>query len=132
MATAQQVINSAGGLLRIVDSPGADVESSLSADMFTALQNWIAEMAEDGALEIPAPSALTDDLDVPPGTIRALVYNLAVEYGEQVGKNVMPKVESIAKQTRDRLLARSTLSKQIDLGADGLMVSHGTYNIRNG
>lgn len=132
MATAQQVINSAGGLLRIVDSPGADVESSLSADMFTALQNWIAEMAEDGALEIPAPSALTDELDVPPGTIRALVYNLAVEYGEQVGKNVMPKVESIAKQTRDRLLARSTLSKQIDLGADGLMVSHGTYNIRNG
>lgn len=132
MATVQQVINSAGGLLRIVDSPGADVESSLSADMFTALQNWIAEMAEDGALEIPAPSALTDDLDVPPGTIRALVYNLAVEYGEQVGKNVMPKVESIAKQTRDRLLARSTLSKQIDLGADGLMVSHGTYNINNG
>lgn len=100
--------------------------------MFAALQNWIAEMAEDGALEIPAPSALTDDLDVPPGTIRALVYNLAVEYGEQVGKNVMPKVEGIAKQTRDRLLARSTLSKQIDLGADGLMVSHGTYNINNG
>lgn len=132
MATAQQVINSAGGLLRIVDSPGADVESSLSADMFTALQNWIAEMAEDGALEIPAPSALTDELDVPPGTIRALVYNLAVEYGEQVGKNVMPKVESIAKQTRDRLLARSTLSKQIDLGADGLMVSSGRYNINNG
>lgn len=132
MATVQQVINSAGGLLRIVDSPGADVESSLSADMFAALQNWIAEMAEDGALEIPAPSALTDELDVPPGTIRALVYNLAVEYGEQVGKNVMPKVEGIAKQTRDRLLARSTLSKQIDLGADGLMVSHGTYNINNG
>lgn len=129
MATAQQIIDRAGSTLKIIDAPGAAVDATTSAAMLTTLQDMIAEWAEKGVIEIPAPSALSDELDVSPGTVRALRYNLAAEYGADIGSPIDPRVIQMAKDTYGWLISQSTVSRELRLQDDGMMVSTGRYNI---
>ena len=131
MATAQQIIDRAGGLLRIVDAAGDAVDATTSADMLTHLQMLISDWGEDGLIEIPAPSALSTELNVSPGTERALAYNLAADYSELVGKALSARAISVAERTRGRLVAESTVSRSANLRNQGMSVSYGRYNIRN-
>lgn len=129
MATAQQVIDRAGGYLRILNAAGDAVDATRSADMLTYLQDMIAEWAEDAVLEIPAPSALSDDLEVSEGTLRAIAMGLAMEYAEVVGKALSPRFERQALRAKARLISYSTLDRSVKLDDGGMMVSSGRYNI---
>ena len=79
MATSQNIIDQATSLLRVRTSgvTFSTDDANKNADVFTALKNLINEYGEDGLLNIPAPSAVTDTLDIPDGAVRGLAYNLA-------------------------------------------------------
>ena len=130
MATAQNVIDRAGGLLRIRDGAGDAVDSTTSSDMLDYLSDMIYEWAENGILDIPGPSAVGDTLDVSPGTLRAIIYNLAADYGETIGKTLSNRAQTIAENTKQRLIAKSTVSMEISIRDGGLTSSYGRYNVR--
>lgn len=133
MATAQNVIDRAGGLLKIVNSPGAAVDATTSADMLTVLKDIVAELTEDGGLEIPAPSTLATTLDVGPGVIRGIAYILASDYADYTGRSLQDsnRVHTIAERERGRILGQATVSREISFHKDGLAVPSGRYNINS-
>ena len=130
MATAQTVINMAGSLGRIVNSPGAAVDATTSADMLKHLQGMLGRWSEDGVVEIPPPDALSDTLDESPGALDAISTNLAVRYGQAVGKTLDLWLLSQAKDDKAWLTGRKTLEVEVSLSADGMpSVGRGRYNI---
>ena len=78
-------------------------------------------------LNIPAPSAVTDTLDIPSGAVRGLAYNLAVEVSAEFGIDPTPVVFEIAKETKDRL--ESDITIDISVNTSDLGWTYGTYNI---
>lgn len=126
MATSQTIIDRATGILRVRGAGVSFSSNAKNSDVFLALQNLISEWVEDSVLNIPAPSALGDTLDIPPGTERALAYNLAVEVASDLGKQPTPFVANIAEQTKDRLEADITLDISVDMS--DLSFAH-RYNI---
>lgn len=130
MATAQQVIDRAYGRLTLTDSPGAAADATTSADMLTVLQDFLAEWAEDSLVEIPPPSALSDELDVPDGQVRAISIYLAFEYADHTGKQITNKLQRMALEAKTRLTGKATVSREMDLSAGGMPnVSRGRYDI---
>lgn len=129
MTTSQDIIDNATILLRVRSSGVSYLadDASRNADLFISLQNLIAEWVEDQVIDIPAPALVADDLDIPPGTTRALSYNLAVEVVSQFGKALDPSVYAIAEKTLDRLEADMTLDISVDMS--DLSFSFGRYNI---
>tara|TARA_R100001377_G_scaffold56150_1_gene33384 strand:+ start:4327 stop:4728 length:402 start_codon:yes stop_codon:yes gene_type:complete len=129
MTTSQDIIDNATVLLRVRASGNTYLEddASRNGDVFIALQNLIAEWVEDQVIDIPAPALVADALDIPPGTARALSYNLAVEVVSQFGKTLEPSVYAIAEKTLDRLEADMTLDISVDMS--DLSFSFGRYNI---
>ncbi len=75
MATSQNIIDQATSLLRVRTSgvTFSTDDANKNSDAFIALQNLISEWGEDGVCDIPAPSAVTDTLDIPAGTQRRLL-----------------------------------------------------------
>ena len=90
-------------------------DANKNADAFIALQRLISEWVEDQVLNIPAPSLVSDALDVPPGTVRALDYNLAMEIAPEFG--VMPSqvVVKGAEETKDRLESDIAIDLSVDM-----------------
>ncbi len=130
MATAQNVINLAGSLLRIVASPGAAVDATTSADMLVHLQGLIGVWSEKALVEIPPPSAVGTTMSESPGVLDAVSYGLAVRYGEAVGKQVSPTLYREATDLESWLGGRKTTRMEQSLTADGMpAVSRGRYNI---
>jgi len=129
MTTSQDIIDNATILLRVRSSGVSYLadDASRNADLFISLQNLIAEWVEDQVIDIPAPALVADALDIPPGTARALSYNLAVEVVSQYGKTLDPSVYAIAEKTLDRLEADMTLDISVDMS--DLSFSFGRYNI---
>ena len=130
MATAQDVIDGAGGLLKSLNTPGAAVDATTSADMLTVLQDLISQIAEDGGLEIPPPAAVGTSLDVSPGTIRGLKFLLARDYSMYKGKELLnaAMVMKEADQAMNRILGQTIVSRRVKFN-DGLGASTGGYNI---
>ena len=129
MATSQNIIDQATSLLRVRTSgvTFSTDDSNKNTDLFTALKNMINEYGEDGLLNIPAPSAVTDTLDIPSGAVRGLAYNLAVEVSAEFGIDPAPVVFEIAKETKDRL--ESDIAIDISVNTNDLGWSYGKYNI---
>ena len=129
MATSQNLIDQATSLLRVRTSgvTFSTDDSNKNTDLFTALKNMINEYGEDGLLNIPAPSAVTDTLDIPSGAVRGLAYNLAVEVSAEFGIDPAPVVFEIAKETKDRL--ESDIAIDISVNTNDLGWSYGKYNI---
>lgn len=129
MATSQNIIDQATSLLRVRTSgvTFSTDDSNKNTDLFTALKNMINEYGEDGLLNIPAPSAVTDTLDIPSGAVRGLAYNLAVEVSAEFGIDPTPVVFEIAKETKDRL--ESDITIDISVNTSDLGWTYGTYNI---
>ena len=129
MATSQNIIDQATSLLRVRTSgvTFSTDDANKNTDVFTALKNLINEYGEDGLLNIPAPSAVTDTLDIPDGAVRGLAYNLAVEVSAEFGLDPTPIVLQIAQETKDRLEADITLD--IAVRAPDMRWSQGRYNI---
>lgn len=115
MATSQNIIDQATSLLRVRTSgvTFSTDDSNKNADVFIALKNLINEYGEDGLLNIPAPSAVGDTLDIPDGAVRGLVYNLAVEVSAEFGIDPTPVVFEIASETKNRLESEITLDLSI-------------------
>ena len=129
MATSQNIIDQATSLLRVRTSgvTFSTDDSNKNTDLFSALKNIINEYGEDGLLNIPAPSAVTDTLDIPSGAVRGLAYNLAVEVSAEFGIDPTPVVFEIAKETKDRL--ESDITIDISVNTSDLGWTYGTYNI---
>ena len=129
MATSQNIIDQATSLLRVRTSgvTFSTDDSNKNTDLFTALKNMINEYGEDGLLNIPAPSAVTDTLDIPDGAVRGLTFNLAVEVAAEFGIDPTPVVFEIAKETKDRL--ESDITIDISVNTSDLGWTYGTYNI---
>jgi hypothetical protein len=115
MATSQNIIDQATSLLRVRTSgvTFSTDDSNKNADVFIALQNLINEYGEDGLLNIPAPSAVGDTLDIPAGAVRGLAYNLAVEVSAEFGIDPAPVVFEIASDTKNRLESEITLDLSV-------------------
>lgn len=117
MTTSQQIIDRATALLEVRTSGVSFVvdDANKNADAFIALQRLISEWVEDQVLNIPAPSLVSDALDVPPGTVRALDYNLAMEIAPEFG--VMPSqvVVKGAEETKDRLESDIAIDLSVDM-----------------
>ncbi len=129
MATGQTVIDRATSLLQIRESGKSfvDDDANGNADAFKAFQQLIAEWGEDNVMNIPQPTLVTDTLDIPAGTERALAYNLAVEIAPEFGAEPTMVVLGISKQTRVRLEADMTIDISVDMS--DLAFTH-RYNIR--
>ena len=128
MATAADICNQAGLLSRILGE-GETYSGDALTFAFTRLQRMIAMWMEASYLEIPVPAATTDVIDISPGSISALEYNLAMELANQTGRQVDPYMLSKAVDSLSKVKAKSTLSIAMDLGGVGLGVSNGRYNI---
>ena len=117
MATSQNIIDQATSLLRVRTSgvTFSTDDANKNSDAFIALQNLISEWGEDGVCNIPAPSVVTDTLDIPAGTQRALAYNLAVEISSEFGIDPSAVVFKIAEDTKDRLEADITIDMSVDM-----------------
>ena len=102
-------------------------DANKNADVFIAFKNMLNEFGEDGLVNIPEPSSLTDTLDIPAGSVRGLAYNLAVEVAAEFGLDPTPIVFEIAKETKDRLESEITLDMSID--ASDLKWAHGKFDI---
>tara|TARA_R110000765_G_scaffold103600_1_gene193074 strand:- start:43 stop:447 length:405 start_codon:yes stop_codon:yes gene_type:complete len=131
MATSQNIIDQATSLLRVRTSgvTFSTDDSNKNTDVFSALKNLINEYGEDGLLNIPAPSALGDTLDIPDGAVRGLSYNLAVEVSAEFGIDPAPVVFEIAKETKDRL--ESDVTFDISVNNSDLKWTQGRYNINS-
>lgn len=129
MATSQEIIDRATSLLRVRTSgvTFSTDDANKNADVFIAFKNMLNEFGEDGLVNIPEPSSLTDTLDIPAGSVRGLAYNLAVEVAAEFSLDPTPIVFEIAKETKDRLESEITLDMSID--ASDLRWSHGKYEI---
>jgi len=129
MATSQEIIDRATSLLRVRTSgvTFSTDDANKNADVFIAFKNMLNEFGEDGLVNIPEPSSLTDTLDIPAGSVRGLAYNLAVEVAAEFGLDPTPIVFEIAKETKDRLESEITLDMSID--ASDLKWAHGKFDI---
>ena len=129
MATAQDIINDATTHIRVRRANTAfnTQDSAKNTDVFAALKNLISALAEEKYLNIPAPSATTDTLDIPDGDVRGLGYLLAVDIADQFGKEVSSRVDEKAKAGLDKLASQNTLNLEADFS--GLAFTH-LYNIR--
>ena len=115
MAASQNIIDQATSLLRVRTSgvTFSTDDSNKNADVFIALKNLINEYGEDGLLNIPAPSAVGDTLDIPDGAVRGLACNLAVEVSAEFGIDPTPVVFEIASETKNRLESEITLDLSV-------------------
>ena len=84
--------------------------------------------------EILAVASLTEVINLPPGYKQALVYNLALEYAPEWGKDPKNFVTKTAKDTKKWIKRKNYRS--IILGMDRALTSHkksaGTYKITQG
>jgi len=130
MATPQNIIDRATSLIRVRTSgvTFSTDDANKNSDTFEALQNLISEWGEDGLMNIPAPSTLTETLDIPNGTIRALDYNLAVEICGDFGIEPSPVVFKIAEDTKDRLEADIAIDISVDM-SDLAFTFRQPYNV---
>jgi len=117
MTTSQDIIDNATAILRVRDSGNTYLveDANKNADLFKSLQNLISEWVEDAVVNIPAPALVSDTLDIPPGTVRALAFNLAVEVESDFGMNLSQNVYRIADLTKDRLEAEIPLDLSVDM-----------------
>jgi hypothetical protein len=71
---------------------------------------------------------LTTDYTFPPGYLRAIIYNLALELAAEFGKSVLPGVQAIATQSKAAIQAINV--PILDLKCDAALVqtSGGIYN----
>ena len=130
MATPQNIIDRATSLIRVRTSgvTFSTDDANKNSDVFESLQNLISEWGEDGLMNIPAPSTLTEPLDIPNGTIRALDYNLAVEICGDFGIEPSPVVFKIAEDTKDRLEADIAIDISVDM-SDLAFTFRQSYNV---
>lgn len=131
MATPQNIIDRATSLIRVRTSgvTFSTDDANKNADVFTALQNMISEWGEDGLCNIPAPTSLTETLDVPHGTIRALGYNLAVEISGDFGIDPSPVVFNIAQETKNRLEGEISIDISVDMSDLAFTFKQNNYDV---
>ena len=83
------------------------------------IESKVFQRSEEGlaftVVNIPAPVLVSDTLDIPPGTARALAFNLAVEVESDFGMNLSQNVYRIADLTKDRLEAEIPLDLSVDM-----------------
>jgi len=89
----------------------------------------ISEWGEDGLCNIPAPTTLTETLDVPHGTIRALGYNLAVEISSDFGIDPSQVVFVIAQETKDRLEGDISIDISVDMSDLAFTFHQSNYDV---
>ena len=130
MATPQNIIDRATSLIRVRTSgvTFSTDDANKNSDVVESLQNLISEWGEDGLMNIPAPSTLTETLDIPNGTIRALDYNLAVEICGDFGIEPSPVVFKIAEDTKDRLEGDIAIDISVDM-SDLSFTFRKSYNV---
>jgi hypothetical protein len=104
MATAQQVIDLS---LKAIMVQGADAE--LQADeyndaIFSLNTMMLAYDAQGIALGYTEVSSLSDEITVPAGALRGIIYNLAIDIAPQYGGEISPGVTNAASAGEDAML----------------------------
>jgi len=117
MATPQTIIDAATAHIS-VRTPGVTFStdnSSKNTDAFNALVSLMSQWAEDGWVDIPAPTTTSETLTVPEGTVRALEWALALELCPMFGKSPSPVLVQMADMTSDRIAAEMDIDIEVDM-----------------
>jgi len=130
MATSQNIIDRATAILRVRTSGVSYVtdDPNKNADAFIVLQDLIGEWGEDSTIDIPAPTTLSATLSIPKGTERALAWNLAADFGPEVGRAADQVILGKAKAAKDRLRSQTDMDISVDM-SDISFTFGGRYNI---
>jgi hypothetical protein len=109
MASAAQVIKAALQKI-IVQASESNFEASEYADAILTLNNMMFEYDADGVkLGYTEITALNEQVTVPVGALRSVIYNLALSLADEYGVSVTPSLASIAA-TSERVMRQIGLN----------------------
>ena len=98
MATAAQVIK-ASLQKTLVQASEAPIEASEAQDFIFSMNNYMLALDADGVtLGYTSVSDLSDEITIPTGALRGLIYNMAIETAPEYGGAVTNEIRIIADQ----------------------------------
>lgn len=109
MATAAQVVKASLQKI-LVQASEADIEASEAQDFIFSMNNFMLDLDAKGVtLGYTEVSDLGDNITIPTGALRGLIYNMAVEMAPEFNGTVTQTVAAIAQSglTTMRLLGRN-------------------------
>ena len=110
MATAAQVVKAALNriLVRAADAP---LEADEYQDAVFAMNNYMLALDADGvSLGYTVVSDLGDDVTIPPGALRGLIANLAIEMAPDFG-GVVSDALAVAAREGEKVMRKVTAVK---------------------
>jgi hypothetical protein len=81
---------------------------------------------------LTAIANLSDELALPPGYERALVYNLAIELAPEYGKPVSDRIEGIANEAKSVIMRMNERTEYLKIDGVPAGASSGSYDIFSG
>ena len=98
MATAAQVIQASLQKI-LVQATEQPIQASEAQDFIFMMNNYMLALDAEGiSLGYTEVTKLSDDVTVPPGALRGMIYNLAIEAAPEYDGVVTPAVAEIARQ----------------------------------
>lgn len=99
MATVAQVVKASLQKI-LVQAAEADIEASEAQDFIFAMNNYMLALDADGVtLGYTTVSNLGDDITIPTGALRGLIYNMAIEMAPEFNGVITQTVVKIAKDS---------------------------------
>lgn len=113
MATALNIVKPALQLI-LVQASEADLEADEYADTIDAL-NYMMEALEAEGIHLgwTTVSSVGDTVTVPPGAIRGIYYNLAIEVAPQFDAEIPPTLYKIAQDGMSILRKLGTVTRRM-------------------
>ncbi len=97
MAKVQQVANAALSNI-LVQGSEAPLEPDEYQDFIFAMNNFMTDLdAKEIQLGYTIVDSLDDEVTIPPGALRGLIFNMGIESAPQYGGVIMPDLRQFAK-----------------------------------
>ncbi len=98
MATVAQIVKASLQKI-LVQASEADIEASEAQDFIFTMNNFMLDLDANGVtLGYTAVSDLADEITIPTGALRGLIYNMAVEAAPEYNGTVTAALAQIAKE----------------------------------
>lgn len=98
MATVAQVMKASLQQI-LVQASEADIEASEAQDFIFSMNNFMLDLDASGVtLGYTEVSDLGDDVTIPTGALRGLIYNMAIEVAPEYNATVSPALASVAAE----------------------------------